>query len=95
MGATNRIDVLDPALLRPGRISRKVVVPLPDVEGRQQIMRVHLKDVPMASDQEKSDACTRIAMLTQNFSGAPGSQAACTRCCLVWVLAGFELGVFF
>ena len=47
IAATNRPDVLDPALLRPGRFDRQVVVPLPDVRGREQILRVHMRRVPL------------------------------------------------
>ncbi len=51
LAATNRIDVLDAALLRPGRLSRKVVVPLPDECGRRDILTVHLRGVPLADDE--------------------------------------------
>jgi cell division protease FtsH len=50
IAATNRPDVLDPALLRPGRFDRQVVVPLPDIRGREQILRVHMRKVPIAPD---------------------------------------------
>ncbi len=66
IAATNRPDVLDPALLRPGRFDRQVVVPLPDVRGREQILRVHMKKVPIADDV-KPDL---IARGTPGFSGA-------------------------
>jgi cell division protease FtsH len=66
IAATNRPDVLDPALLRPGRFDRQVVVPNPDVMGREKILKVHLKKVPMADDV---DART-IARGTPGFSGA-------------------------
>ncbi|MDE2149038.1 MAG: ATP-dependent zinc metalloprotease FtsH [Gammaproteobacteria bacterium] len=66
IAATNRPDVLDPALLRPGRFDRQVVVPLPDVRGREQILRVHMRSVPMADDV-KPDI---IARATPGFSGA-------------------------
>jgi len=66
IAATNRPDVLDPALLRPGRFDRQVVVPLPDVRGREQILRVHLRKVPMA-DNVKPGV---IARGTPGFSGA-------------------------
>lgn len=70
LAATNRPDVLDPALLRPGRLSRKVVVPPPDEEGRQAILGVHLRKVPMESEEAKAEACIRVARLTGGFSGA-------------------------
>ncbi|MDE2295649.1 MAG: ATP-dependent zinc metalloprotease FtsH [Gammaproteobacteria bacterium] len=66
IAATNRPDVLDPALLRPGRFDRQVVVGLPDVRGREQILKVHMRKVPIASDV---DAMT-IARGTPGFSGA-------------------------
>ena len=58
IAATNRPDVLDPALLRPGRFDRQVVVPLPDVRGREQILKVHMRKVPVASDV-KADILAR------------------------------------
>ena len=66
IAATNRPDVLDPALLRPGRFDRQVVVPLPDVRGREQILRVHMRKVPMADNAKASV----IARGTPGFSGA-------------------------
>ncbi len=66
IAATNRPDVLDPALLRPGRFDRQIVVPNPDVQGREKILRVHMKRVPLAPDV---DAKT-IARGTPGFSGA-------------------------
>jgi len=66
IAATNRPDVLDPALLRPGRFDRQVVVPLPDVRGREQILRVHMSKVPMADDVRPD----LIARGSPGFSGA-------------------------
>ena len=66
IAATNRPDVLDPALLRPGRFDRQVVVPLPDIRGREQIMKVHLSKVPLDDDVVPSV----IARGTPGFSGA-------------------------
>jgi len=66
IAATNRPDVLDPALLRPGRFDRQVVVPLPDVRGREQILRVHMRRVPLADDVRPA----MIARGTPGFSGA-------------------------
>jgi cell division protease FtsH len=66
IAATNRPDVLDPALLRPGRFDRQVVVGLPDVRGREQILKVHMRKVPLADDVEPS----LIARGTPGFSGA-------------------------
>lgn len=66
IAATNRPDVLDPALLRPGRFDRQVVVGLPDVRGREQILRVHMRKVPLANDVEPNV----IARGTPGFSGA-------------------------
>jgi cell division protease FtsH len=66
IAATNRPDVLDPALLRPGRFDRQVVVGLPDIRGREQILKVHMRKVPVADDVKPS----LIARGTPGFSGA-------------------------
>lgn len=66
IAATNRPDVLDPALLRPGRFDRQVVVGLPDVRGREQILKVHMRKVPLGDDVDAS----LIARGTPGFSGA-------------------------
>lgn len=66
IAATNRPDVLDPALLRPGRFDRQVIVSLPDVRGRNQILKIHMKKVPLSSDVESMI----IARGTPGFSGA-------------------------
>ena len=66
IAATNRPDVLDPALLRPGRFDRQVVVPVPDVRGREQILKVHMRKVPIDNDVRPSI----IARGTPGFSGA-------------------------
>jgi len=66
IAATNRPDVLDPALLRPGRFDRQVVVPLPDVRGREQIIKVHMRKVPVGDDVRPSV----LARGTPGFSGA-------------------------
>jgi len=66
IAATNRPDVLDPALLRPGRFDRQVVVPNPDVSGREKIIRVHMKNVPLAADVDVKT----LARGTPGFSGA-------------------------
>ncbi|MEQ8664648.1 MAG: ATP-dependent zinc metalloprotease FtsH [Rhodospirillales bacterium] len=66
IAATNRPDVLDPALLRPGRFDRQVVVPNPDITGREQILKVHMRKVPLAPDVE----ARTIARGTPGFSGA-------------------------
>ncbi|MGM0915250.1 MAG: ATP-dependent zinc metalloprotease FtsH [Pseudomonadota bacterium] len=66
IAATNRPDVLDPALMRPGRFDRQVVVPLPDIRGREHILNVHLRKVPLADDVKPS----LIARGTPGFSGA-------------------------
>ena len=66
IAATNRPDVLDPALLRPGRFDRQVVVPLPDVRGREQILKVHMRKVPLSDDVRPGV----IARGTPGFSGA-------------------------
>lgn len=66
IAATNRPDVLDPALLRPGRFDRQVVVPLPDIRGREQILKVHMRKIPAAPDVDVSV----LARGTPGFSGA-------------------------
>ena len=66
IAATNRPDVLDPALLRPGRFDRQVYVPLPDIRGREKILKVHMRKVPMADNVDASI----IARGTPGFSGA-------------------------
>jgi cell division protease FtsH len=66
IAATNRPDVLDPALMRPGRFDRQVVVPLPDIRGREQILLVHMRKVPLAADVKAE----LIARGTPGFSGA-------------------------
>ncbi len=66
IAATNRPDVLDPALLRPGRFDRQVVVPLPDLRGREQILKVHMRKVPISDDVKAKI----IARGTPGFSGA-------------------------
>jgi cell division protease FtsH len=66
IAASNRPDVLDPALLRPGRFDRQIVVPTPDVKGREQILRVHIKNTPLAPDVNLAT----IARGTPGFSGA-------------------------
>ena len=66
IAATNRPDVLDPALLRPGRFDRQVVVPNPDITGRERILRVHMRNVPLAADVD----VRTVARGTPGFSGA-------------------------
>ncbi len=66
LAATNRPDVLDPALLRPGRFDRQVIVPPPDVKGREAILKVHVKDIPINGEVELS----KIARGTPGFTGA-------------------------
>lgn len=66
MAATNRVDILDPAILRPGRFDRKVAVGRPDVKGREEILRVHIKGKPLAEDVDLQE----IARTTAGFAGA-------------------------
>ncbi len=66
MAATNRVDILDPAILRPGRFDRKIGVGKPDVKGRQEILKVHAKNKPLAEDVDLE----RVAQTTAGFSGA-------------------------
>jgi len=74
LAATNRIDILDGALLRPGRFDRQIYVPLPDIKGRASIFKVHLK--PLKTDVEKNDLARKMAALTPGFSGADIANAA-------------------
>ena len=66
MAATNRVDILDPAILRPGRFDRKVVVGRPDVKGREEILKVHSKEKPLGDDVDLH----RVAQTTAGFTGA-------------------------
>ena len=66
MGATNRVDILDPAILRPGRFDRKVAVGRPDVKGREEILKVHSKEKPLSEDVD----LRRVAQTTAGFTGA-------------------------
>ncbi|MDD3253627.1 MAG: ATP-dependent zinc metalloprotease FtsH [Lachnospiraceae bacterium] len=66
MAATNRVDILDPAILRPGRFDRKVAVGRPDVKGREEILRVHSKEKPLGEDVD----LMRVARTTSGFTGA-------------------------
>lgn len=68
MAATNRVDILDKALLRPGRFDRQVFVPAPDIKGRSEIFQVHLK--PIKTDLDRDDVSRRMAALTPGFTGA-------------------------
>ncbi len=66
IAATNRLDVIDPALLRPGRIDRVIELPLPDMKGRLEILRIHTRKTPLATNVDLEE----IAKLTEGFSGA-------------------------
>lgn len=68
MAATNRVDILDKALLRPGRFDRQVFVPAPDIKGRSEIFQVHLK--PIKTDLDRNDVSRKMAALTPGFTGA-------------------------
>eukprot|EP01025_Chloroclados_australasicus_P036517 TRINITY_DN3723_c1_g2_i4.p1 TRINITY_DN3723_c1_g2~~TRINITY_DN3723_c1_g2_i4.p1 ORF type:complete len:584 (+),score=65.90 TRINITY_DN3723_c1_g2_i4:277-2028(+) len=71
LAATNRQDILDPALLRPGRLSRKITVPLPDENARNAILQVHMRDTPCEGGEEgKKEMCQQLAKVTFGFSGA-------------------------
>ncbi|MBR5420058.1 MAG: ATP-dependent zinc metalloprotease FtsH [Lachnospiraceae bacterium] len=66
MAATNRVDILDPAILRPGRFDRKITVSVPDVQGREEILKIHSKNKPMAEDVDLKS----LARTTAGFTGA-------------------------
>lgn len=68
MAATNRVDILDKALLRPGRFDRQIFVPAPDIKGRSEIFKVHLK--PITTDLNRDDVSRKMAALTPGFTGA-------------------------
>jgi len=70
LAATNRKDILDPALTRPGRFDRSIEVSLPDIEGRTEIFKVHLKPLKLDPEKEIGDYAKRLATLTPGFSGA-------------------------
>src|SRR5438045_8270271 len=89
IAATNRPDVLDPALLRPGRFDRQVVVPRPDIDGREQILGVHMKKVPLAPDVDPrviargtpaSLALTLPTSSTRRPCSLPGAASGWLRC---------------
>jgi len=77
IGATNRPDILDPGLLRPGRFDRVIYVPPPDVEGRYQILQIHTRDMPLADDVD----LRKIAELTEGYTGAD-LEAVCREAAL-------------
>ena len=66
MAATNRVDILDPAILRPGRFDRKIAVGRPDIRGRREILDVHTKGKPLGDDVDLD----QIAQTTAGFTGA-------------------------
>ncbi|MHC5009652.1 MAG: ATP-dependent zinc metalloprotease FtsH, partial [Planctomycetota bacterium] len=85
LAATNRPDVLDPALLRPGRFDRQIVINLPDLKGREEILRIHSRKVKLAADAELA----RVARATPGFSGAD-LEALVNEAALMAVTAGRE-----
>ena len=79
IAATNRPDVLDPALMRPGRFDRQVVVPLPDIRGREQILLVHMRKVPMAHRRQGGDHRARHAGLLRRRPRQPRQRSGALR----------------
>ena len=79
VAATNRPDVLDPALLRPGRFDRRVVVGLPDVKGREAILKVHTKKTPLADDVESVGGRARDTGIRRRRFGQPGERSGADR----------------
>ena len=71
MAATNRPDILDPALLRPGRFDRQIYVGLPDIKGREEILKVHARKKPLAEDVSLSDVAQGHLRLHRRGSGEP------------------------
>ncbi len=76
IAATNRPDVLDPALQRPGRFDRQVVVPLPDIRGREQILKVHAKKVPLDASIDFVFRIFKVALIDFNFIATAGKQSS-------------------
>ncbi len=81
MAATNRVDILDPAILRPGRFDRKVMVGRPDVQGREEILKVHAKGKPLSEDIDLKQIAQTTAGFTERIlkisglkAGNPGSE---------------------
>ena len=66
IGATNRLDIVDPAILRPGRFDRIIEVPMPDAKGRENIFKIHTKKKPLGKDVD----ITKLVELTEGYSGA-------------------------
>jgi cell division protease FtsH len=79
IAATNRPDVLDPALLRPGRFDRQVVVPLPDIRGREQILLVHMRKVPMSQDVKADIIARGTPRFLRRRSGQSGQRSGVVR----------------
>ena len=71
MAATNRVDILDPAILRPGRFDRKIMVGRPDVRGREEILQVHAKNKPLAEDVDLKQIAQTTAGMYRRGSGEP------------------------
>jgi len=70
LAGTNRPDVLDPALMRPGRFDRHVTIDKPDIQGRKDIFKVHLKPITVDPNENIDELCKKLAALTPGFSGA-------------------------
>ena len=87
LGATNRIDMLDPAMLRPGRFDEIVTIPLPDEEGRQEIFAVHLRGKPLSPEASRLDLASR----TKDFSGAE-VESVCRKAALKAVRRAVQQG---
>ncbi len=79
IAATNRPDVLDPALLRPGRFDRQVVVGLPDIRGREQILKVHMRKVPLADNVDAEHHRARYAGILRCRPREPGQRSGAVR----------------
>ena len=79
IAATNRPDVLDPALLRPGRFDRQVVVPRPDVKGREEILQVHARRIPLGAGRRPQGPRARHARLLRRRPGQPRQRGGAAR----------------
>eukprot|EP00039_Didymoeca_costata_P023193 m.6298 g.6298 ORF g.6298 m.6298 type:complete len:778 (-) comp3514_c0_seq1:188-2521(-) len=87
LAGTNRVDVLDPALLRPGRFDRQIGIDLPDIKGRKSIFRVHLKPIKLAETDDVDKVARRLAAITPGFSGADIANV-CNEAALIAARAG-------
>ncbi len=87
MAATNRVDILDPAILRPGRFDRKVAVGRPDVKGREEILKVHSKEKPLSEDVDLHRVAQNNCRFYRRRSGKPDERGCDHLCEITAVLS--------